>query len=76
MATWAPGFRSVTPGPVSTTSPEDSWPSTMGTPRGRSPLITDRSEWHSPAALIFTSTSPVPGGSSSISVMLNGRVWA
>jgi hypothetical protein len=38
--------------------------------------MTDKSEWHRPAALIRTSTSPVPGGSSSISVMVNGRVWA
>ncbi|MCY1547264.1 hypothetical protein D9M68_833100 [compost metagenome] len=76
MATWSPGFRSVTPGPASTTSPDDSCPSTIGTPRGRSPLMTDRSEWHSPAALIRTSTSPKPGGSSSISAMLNGRVRA
>ena len=36
--------------------PEDSWPRTIGSGRGRSPLITDRSEWQSPAAPIFTST--------------------
>ena len=68
LTTWSPGFRSSTPGPTCTTSPEDSCPSASGITRGRSPLMTDRSEWHSPATLIRTSTSPVPGGSSSTSV--------
>ena len=56
--------------------PDASWPSTMGITRGRSPLMTERSEWHSPAAAIFTSTSPGPGASSSIVSMLIGLVLA
>jgi peptide/nickel transport system substrate-binding protein len=43
--------------------------------RGRSPLITDRSEWHSPAAPIFTSTSPRPGRSSSTSAIRSDCVF-
>ncbi len=44
--------------PTASITPEASWPSATGMSRGRSPLITDRSEWHSPAAAIFTRTSP------------------
>jgi hypothetical protein len=45
----------------------------MGIGRGRSPLITDRSEWQSPAATTLISTSPGPGGSSSSLSILSGR---
>src|SRR5258707_6321099 len=55
------------PAPTSTISPDPSWPSTIGTGRGRSPLISDRSEWQRPAPPTLTNTSPSPGGSSSIS---------
>src|SRR5215469_13362892 len=44
----------------------------MGVGRGRLPSITERSEWHSPAAFICTSTSPCPGGSSSTSWIARG----
>jgi hypothetical protein len=40
------------------------------------PLITERSEWHNPAASIFTSTSPYPGGARSSSSIVSGRVLA
>src|SRR5450759_2544618 len=60
-ATWSPRRKSTTPGPSSSTMPDASWPNTMGITRGRSPLMTERSEWHRPAAAIFTSTSPGPG---------------
>ena len=70
--TWSPAARPFTPGPSSTTSPAASWPSTMGIGRGRSPLTVERSEWHRPAALMRTSTSPSPGGSSSTSSMVKG----
>ena len=76
ITTWSPGARSVTPGPVSTTTAEASWPSTMGFWRSRSPLMTERSEWQRPAAAIFTSTSSRPGGSSSMVSMRSGRVSA
>ncbi len=47
---------------VSTTSPAASWPSAIGITRGRLPLMTDRSEWQSPAARTLISSSPGPGG--------------
>jgi hypothetical protein len=45
----------------------------MGIGRGRTPSMTDKSEWHSPAAVTRTSISPSPGGASSSSRMCNGR---
>jgi tetratricopeptide (TPR) repeat protein len=42
--TWSPGTRSVTPSPSCSTTPAASCPSTIGNGRGRSPLITERSE--------------------------------
>ena len=45
----------------------------MGSGRGRLPSMTDRSEWHSPAARTLTSTSPGPGGASSKSSIVSGR---
>src|SRR6478735_5828770 len=65
--TWSPALTSCTPAPTSTISPAPSWPSTIGVGRGRSPLISDRSEWQRPAPPTLTSTSPSPGGSSSTS---------
>ena len=47
-----------------------------GITRGRSPLITERSEWQSPATLIFSSTSPGPGGSSSTDSICTGLLCA
>ena len=49
-----------------------SWPSAIGVGRGREPSITDRSEWHRPAAAILTSTSPRPGGARSSSMISSG----
>ena len=46
--------------------------STMGRGRAREPLITDKSEWQTPAPAIFTRTSLGLGGSSSISSMDSG----
>ena len=34
LATWSPGLTRVTPGPISTTTPEASWPATIGMPMG------------------------------------------
>ncbi len=48
ITTWSPRSRSSTPAPVASTMPAASWPSTIGVGRGRSPLITERSEWHRP----------------------------
>ena len=39
---------------------------------GRSPLMTERSEWHRPAAPILTNSSPRPGGTSSNSATRSG----
>ncbi len=71
--TWSPGSKPCASGPSSTTSPAASWPSTIGITRGREPSITDRSEWHSPAARTLTSISPGPGGASSSSATSSGR---
>jgi hypothetical protein len=76
MTTWSPGTRSGTSSPTSSTTPADSWPSAIGIGRGRSPLMTDRSEWHSPAAAIRTSTSPRPGPSSSTVATRSGLLAA
>ncbi len=51
----------VTPGPTASTMPAPSWPRTDGGFQGIVPSITDRSEWHTPAAWTATSTSPRPG---------------
>src|SRR3954454_15568772 len=48
----------------------------IGNGRGRLPLITERSEWHRPAAPILINTSPGPGGSRSISSILSGWLAA
>src|SRR5438105_7349341 len=50
------------PAPSASTTPMPSWPSDMvpGTP-SQSPRARWRSEWHTPAALILTSASPLPG---------------
>jgi len=69
---WSSGLMSWTPGPASTQMPEPSWPSTIGTGRGRSPFSSERSEWQRPAPPILTSTSPGPGGSSSTSMISTG----
>ena len=76
MTTWSPRARSVTPSPTSSTTPAASWPSAIGIGRGRSPLMTERSEWHRPAAPILTSTSSRPGGSSSTVSIESGFVSA
>ncbi len=72
MTTRCPAARRA-PGPVTSTIPAASWPSSIGTGRARLPSTTDRSEWHSPAASIRTSTSPSPGGSSSSGPTVTGR---
>ena len=56
-----------TPSPTSSTMPAPSWPSTMGGGSGMVPFWTDRSEWHTPEATIFTLHSPGPGGAISMS---------
>jgi len=76
MTTWSPTSRSVTPSPSAWITPAASWPSTMGVSRGRSPLMMDRSEWHTPAAATLTSTSPGPGGARSTSQISSGRLSA
>ena len=58
---------------AASTCPRASWPSSIGTGRTRLPSTTDRSEWHTPAASIRTSSSPGPGGSSSSSPTVRGR---
>ena len=62
------------PAPSASTRPLASWPSSIGTGRARLPSTTDRSEWHTPAASMRTSTSPGPGSSRSSSPTVSGRV--
>ena len=76
ITTWSPAATSCTPGPHSTTTPAASCPSTMGVCRGRSPLMLERSEWHSPAAFTCTSSSRSPGFASSTSSIASGCDWA
>src|SRR6185437_5564725 len=70
--TRSPSFSDVTPGPIAVTVPEPSWPMTSGAGTSQSPLRTWRSEWHTPAAAIFTRTSPSLGSSSWTSVTSTG----
>mmetsp|Transcript_110741 Transcript_110741/g.319955 ORF Transcript_110741/g.319955 Transcript_110741/m.319955 type:complete len:272 (+) Transcript_110741:639-1454(+) len=51
----------ATPGPSSTISPHVSWPMTQGVGKAMWPFMTCRSEWHTPVARFFTSTSPARG---------------
>ena len=59
--TWSPGLTERTADPTDSTMPAPSWPSTDGAFQGIVPSSTDRSEWHTPAATIFTFTSVGPG---------------
>ena len=61
MTTWSPGFTERTASPTASTMPAPSWPSTAGAGKGIVPSITDRSEWHTPAACMRTCTSLGPG---------------
>src|SRR5690606_15691740 len=71
--TWSPGLTLVTPSPTSTTTPPPSWPSTTGnSPSGSAPDSVNASVWHSAVWVIFTSTSPLRGGSTSISTICSG----
>ena len=58
-----------TPSPSLVTTPAPSCPSTTGVGTSQSPRTTCRSEWHTPAAAIRTSTSPACGASSSTCVI-------
>src|SRR5580692_5301305 len=59
--TWSPGLTDFTEEPMDSTMPAPSWPRTDGAFQGMVPSSTDRSEWHTPAATIFTFTSVGPG---------------
>ena len=71
-----PTVRSVTLSPTFSTTPEASWPRSIGMGRGRLPSTTDRSEWHRPAARTRMRTSSGPGSSSSRSTMRSGLLSA
>src|SRR5690606_22588526 len=71
--TWSPFFTLVTPGPTSTTTPAPSCPKITGNnPSGSWPESVNASVWHTPVALISTSTSPAFGPSSSTSSIMSG----
>src|SRR5262249_49801557 len=64
--TGSPGARSWTPGPTSSTTPDPSSPSTMGTGTPvQLPSAAWRQLWQTPLATIRTRTSPSRGGASS-----------
>ncbi len=67
ITTWSPTSTSVTPSPISVTTPAPSWPPRIGSGTGMSPVTRCSSEWHRPLATILTRTSWAFGGSSSIS---------
>ena len=73
---WGVAGRRMPPRPV----PQDeAWlpvVQALRSGRGRLPLITERSEWQSPAARMRTSTSPCPGGSRSSSAISSGLLFA
>ena len=60
MITRCPARTRLTSLPVHTTSPQPSWPRIIGLPPGMR-WITARSEWHTPLACTFTTTSRGPG---------------
>ena len=60
VMTWSPGATSVTPGPIRSTTPAPSCPSTHGAyPDGSAPDAVYRSVWQTPHAASRTSTSRV-----------------
>ena len=65
MTTWSPGSTDRTASPIASTTPAPSWPSTAGAGKGMVPSITERSEWHTPAACMRTFTSVGPGARTS-----------
>ena len=75
MTTWSPTARPSTPSPTSSITPAPSWPSTIGyDAEERAVLTTERSEWQTPDAPIFTFTSPAFGASRSMSSMESGSL--
>ncbi len=58
--TRSPTWTRVTSVPTDSTMPVPSWPRISGR-AGIVPLITERSEWHTPLAVMRTITSPGPG---------------
>ncbi len=68
--TGSPSFTEVTPLPTASTYPAPSWPPTIGSGAGRSPVTRCSSEWHIPDAANFTLTSPGSGSARSTSSTL------
>ena len=67
MTTWSPGLTEVTEDPTASTTPAPSCPITSGAGKGMVPSMTERSEWHTPAACMRTWTSLGPGARTSSS---------
>src|SRR2546430_2222636 len=70
--TRSPVFTWLTSDPTQSTVPAPSWPRIVGGGSGNVPLVTDRSEWHTPLAPISTTTSPGPGSRAVISSTIRG----
>ena len=71
--TSSPTATPPTPSPTASTTPEPSWPSTIGVGRSHSPFTMWRSVPQMPTAAMRTSTCPGPGSSSSMSFTVSGR---
>ena len=69
---WSPFFRCDTSLPTSMTVPAPSWPRTMPGIIGTYPFLIERSEWHTPLAPSWTTTSRGPGGAGSRSSIASG----
>ena len=63
-------------GAHASTTPAPSWPRTAGGFNGMVPLMTDRSEWHTPAAAILTRTSRAPGSGDASSSSSVYSAWS
>ena len=76
QTTRSPTATFVTPGPVASTMPETSWPSTPGVGNATSPFRTWRSVWQTPHAATFTRTSCSCGsGMTSSSTVMGWLGW-
>jgi hypothetical protein len=71
--TRSPGRTRRTSGPTSSTTPQPSWPSAIGSGSADSPLRTLRSVWQIPLAVTRTRTSRAPTAGTGRSSTTAGR---
>src|SRR6476619_4384057 len=73
--TRSPTASRLTSAPTFSTTPVPSWPRTT-LPAGSVPLMTERSEWHTPLAVMRTITSSGPGSSGVTPSTDSGWPWS